>query len=56
MTPFVKDEITIYLPKKALNEGTENVTIKLRNILGQKSLVVNGILAYNEEHWGKKKY
>ena len=34
----------------------KKVSIKLRNILGQKSLIVNGILAYKEEHWGKKKY
>jgi hypothetical protein len=54
--PFVNDEITVYLPKKMLNEDTANVTIKLRNILGRKSLTVNGILAYKEEDWGKKKY
>jgi|GEM_PF-1049525 len=53
---FVKEDITVYLPKKALNGDTENVSIKLRNILGRKSLIVNGILAYKEEHWGKKKY
>lgn len=55
---FVKDEISIYFPKKMNNEEIQNVIIKLRNILGFKSLVVNGILAYKEKTWdkGKKKY
>ena len=38
------------------NEETENITIKLRNILGYKSLVVTGILAYKQKTWEKKKY
>ncbi len=54
--PFVKDEITFYVPKKRSNEETENITIKLRNILGYKSLIVNGILAYKQKTWEKKKY
>jgi hypothetical protein len=53
---FVKDEITFYFPKKMNNEETENITIKLRNILGYKSLIVNGILAYKQKTWEKKKY
>lgn len=53
---FVKDEITVYVPKKVSNEEAENITIKLRNILGFKSLVVTGILAYKEQNWKKKKY
>ncbi|MBW9155226.1 CC/Se motif family (seleno)protein [Clostridium tagluense] len=53
---FVKDEFTFYLPKKMSNEETENITIKLRNILGYKSLIVNGILAYKQKTWEKKKY
>lgn len=54
--PFIKDEIAVYIPKKVINEENKNVTIKLRNILGYKSLVVNGILAYKEKNWQKKKY
>lgn len=53
---FVKDEITIYFPKKMSNEETKNITIKLRNILGYKSLIVTGVLAYKEKTWEKKKY
>lgn len=55
---LVKDEITFYFPKKMSNKDTENITIKLRNILGYKSLIVNGILAYQEKTWerDKKKY
>lgn len=53
---FAKGEIIVYLPKKMLNEETKNITIKLRNILGRKSLIVNGILAYKVEDWGRKKY
>lgn len=53
---FVKDEITVYIPKKMDNEENQNVTIKLRNILGHKSLIVHGVLAYKEKNWGKKKY
>lgn len=53
---FVKDEITVYFPKKMNNGETENVTIKLRNILGYKSLIVTGVLAYKEKTWEKKKY
>lgn len=53
---FVKDEITIYFPKKMSNEESKNITIKLRNILGYKSLIVNGVLAYKEKTWEKKKY
>lgn len=53
---FVKDEITVYLPKTINNEETNNITIKLRNILGCKSLIVNGILAYKQKTWQKKKY
>ena len=55
---LVKDEITIHFPKKMSNKETENITIKLRNILGHKSLIVKGILAYQEKTWEreKKKY
>lgn len=53
---FIKDEITIYVPKKIINEENKNVIIKLRNVLGIKSLIVNGILAYKEKTWEKKKY
>ncbi len=53
---FVIEQITVYLPKKINNEETKNITIKLRNILGYKSLIVNGILAYKEKTWEKKKY
>jgi hypothetical protein len=53
---FEVDGITVYFPKKMDNEETNNITIKLRNILGHKSLVVNGILAYKENAWKKKKY
>jgi len=49
---FIKDEITVYFPKKMISEETEKITIKLRNILGRKSLIVNGILAYKERIWG----
>ena len=38
------------------NEETESITIKLRNILGYKSLIVRGVLAYKEKTWEKKKY
>ena len=55
---LVKDEITFYVPKKMSNKETENISIKLRNILGHKSLIVSGILAYQEKTWEreKKKY
>jgi len=53
--PFEKDEMTLYLPKKVINQETENVTIKLRSFLGRKSLAVNGILAYKEKTWDKDK-
>jgi len=53
---FVKDDITIYFPKKMINEETENIIIKTRNVLGRKSLIVNGILAYKQKTWGPKKY
>lgn len=53
---FIKDEITVYVPKKMNNEETKDITIKLRNILGYKSLIVNGVLAYKEKNWEKKKY
>ena len=55
---LVKDEITCYFPKKMNNKETENITIKVRNILGFKSLIVIGLLAYKEETWEreKKKY
>jgi hypothetical protein len=53
---FIKDEITVYIPKKINNEEIKDITIKLRNILGHKSLIVNGVLAYKEKNWEKKKY
>lgn len=52
---LVKDDITFYFPKKMNNEETEKITIKLRNILGYKSLVVDGLLAYKEKTWEKEK-
>jgi len=52
---LVKDEITCYFPKKMSNKETEKITIKLRNILGYKSLIVNGLLAYKEKTWEREK-
>lgn len=53
---WVKDKITLFLPKNVSNEKPENIIIKLRNILGHKSLLVNGILAYKQKTYEKKKY
>lgn len=53
---FNKDEITIYVPKKMNNEEVKDITIRLRNILGHKSLIVDGLLAYKEKNWQRKKY
>lgn len=53
---FMKDKITVYFPKKMINEENKDLTIKLRNILGYKSLTVTGVLAYKEKTWEKKKY
>ncbi|MGE5627980.1 MAG: CC/Se motif family (seleno)protein [Solirubrobacterales bacterium] len=54
--PFIHEDITVYIPKKVINEETENISIKLRNMLGQKSLVVNGILAYKDKKYGNNKF
>ncbi|HEY5537909.1 MAG TPA: CC/Se motif family (seleno)protein [Acetobacterium sp.] len=43
---FKVDDITFYFPKKINNAENENITIKLRNILGHKSLVVSGLLGF----------
>ncbi|WP_279235177.1 CC/Se motif family (seleno)protein [Acetobacterium paludosum] len=55
---IMKDNIACYLPRKAINNETKQVTIKLHNILGRKSLAVTGILAYKEDTWARsqKKY
>ncbi len=53
---FIKDEITVYIPKNGNNEKTEDVIIKLRNILGRKSLLVKGILAYKQKTYRKKEF
>ena len=53
---FEVDGIIIYVPKKFVSDDAGNITIKLRSILGQKSLIVNGILAYKEHEYGKKKF
>ncbi|WPC39833.1 CC/Se motif family (seleno)protein [Clostridium sp. JS66] len=53
---FVKDEITLYVPKNVNNQNIENIIIKVRNILGHKSLLVNGILAYKQKTYERKKY
>jgi len=53
---FEKDGIMCYIPKKIQGEGTEKVTIKLRNVLGRKSLAVDGILAYKKGGYGKKEF
>jgi hypothetical protein len=53
---FEKDEIICHIPKKIQGEGTEKVTIKLRNVLGRKSLAVDGILAYKKGGYGKKEF
>lgn len=53
---FLKDEITVYVPKKMNIEEVKNITIRLRNILGYKSLIVDGLLAYKEKNWERKKY
>nr|WP_320026133.1 CC/Se motif family (seleno)protein [uncultured Acetobacterium sp.] len=52
---FEQNDIACYLPKKMLNEETPDITIKLRNFLGRKSLSVNGLLAYKEDGYKKKK-
>lgn len=52
---FTEDEIVVYIPKKVLGEDAKDITIKVRNILGQKSLIVNGILAYKDKVYGNKK-
>jgi len=53
---FEKDGITYYIPKRTVDGDVDNVTIKLRNILGKKSLVVEGILAYKKGGYGKKEF
>jgi hypothetical protein len=53
---FEKAGITCYIPKKAMSGKIENVTIKLRNVLGRKSLTVDGILAYKKGGYGKKEF
>ena len=53
---FVQDGITVYVPKTIMTEENKDVKIKLRNILGHKSLIVNGVLAYKQKTWQKKKY
>ena len=53
---FVKEDIIVHVPKKIINDENKNAIIKLRNILGHKSLVVSGVLAYKEKTWEKKKY
>jgi hypothetical protein len=53
---FEKDGITCHIPKKAMSGEIENVTIKLRNVLGRKSLAVDGILAYKKGGYGKKEF
>jgi len=40
------DDIGFYFPKKINNAENENITIKLRNILGNKSLIVKGLLGF----------
>lgn len=52
---FEQNDIACYLPKKMLNEETPDITIKLRNFLGRKSLSVSGLLAYKEDGYKKKK-
>ncbi len=54
--PFMQDDITVYLPKAALTEETKDITIKLKNFLGQKSLQATGILAYKQKHYGNNKF
>lgn len=53
---FMQNDISCYLPKKMLNEKTPDITIKLRNVLGRKSLSVKGLLAYKEDGYKKKKF
>lgn len=50
------DGITCYIPHKAMCGEIENVTIKLKNVLGRKSLAVDGILAYKKGGYGKKEF
>ena len=41
---YLLDNISVYFPKKLNNVENEHIVIKLRNILGKKSLVVSGLL------------
>lgn len=54
--PFEQDEVLLYLPKKVINGDTKKVSIKVRNIFGNKSLSVGGILGYKEGGYKKKKF
>jgi len=53
---YEKEGITCYIPQKARSGEIENVTIKLKNVLGRKSLAVDGILAYKKGGYGKKEF
>jgi len=53
---FEKEGVTYYIPKTTVDGDVDNVTLKLRNVLGVKSLVVEGILAYKKGGYGKKEF